>query len=92
MSSARLPSKIASAACTEGTTGSESGVTTVADHEIKSSAHGVVTVTLSIRMTGPMARLVNLFYAGLTRRYVQMEASGLKQRSENAARLESQPA
>lgn len=58
------------------------GVTTLAEHEITSDPDGTVTVTLSFRQTGVLAPIVGLFAAGLTRRYVDMEAEGLKRRSE----------
>lgn len=62
-----------------------SGVTTVANHQIAPAADGQsVTVTLSIEESGPLAPLVRLLASGMTRRYVNMEAEGLKERSERA--------
>jgi uncharacterized protein YndB with AHSA1/START domain len=63
------------------------GVTTVGGHRLTPAARGGVTVTLSLRQSGPLAWLVALFTSGMTRRYIQMEASGLKQHSEQAATL-----
>jgi hypothetical protein len=58
------------------------GVTTVGSHRITPRDDGV-DVTLSIRQTGPLAWLMGLLTSRLTQRYVQMEANGLKRRSEN---------
>ena len=60
------------------------GVTTLAAHRIRprSGGSGGVAVTLGIRQTGPLAWLVGLLTSGLTRRYVETEASGLKRRCE----------
>jgi hypothetical protein len=60
-----------------------SGVTTVADHRVDPAPDGKsVIVTLSIEESGPLSPLVRLFYSGLTRRYVEMEAAGLKELCE----------
>jgi uncharacterized protein YndB with AHSA1/START domain len=64
-------------------TASGPGVATVGGHRITPLAHGV-EVTLSIRQTGPLAWLMGLFTSRLTKSYVQMEANGLKRRSENS--------
>ena len=39
-------------------------------------------VTLGVDFRGPLAWVVALFYGGLTQRYIEMEAAGLKRRSE----------
>lgn len=39
-------------------------------------------VTLGVDFSGPLAWIVALFYGGLTQRYIEMEADGLKKRSE----------
>jgi hypothetical protein len=41
-----------------------------------------VTVTLGIRRSDPLAWLIGLFTAKTTRRYVRIEAEGLKRRCE----------
>jgi hypothetical protein len=41
-----------------------------------------VAVTLGIRESGPLAPVTGLLLPGLIRRYVQMEADGLKHRCE----------
>jgi len=61
------------------------GVTTIADHVITLGRDHAVTVTLGIRRTGLLAPIVDLLYAGLTRRYVDMEIQGLKRVCEAGA-------
>jgi hypothetical protein len=56
-------------------------VATVGGHRITPRGDGV-EVTLSIRQTGPLAWLMGLLTSRLTQQYVQMEATGLKRRSE----------
>jgi uncharacterized membrane protein len=65
------------------------GVFIVGSHEVKARAHGS-TVILKIKQTGWLTPLVTLLFGNLTRRYVQMEAQGLKRRCEllpNPARV-----
>lgn len=59
------------------------GMTTVADHRIAlSPTADTVTVTLSVRQSGPLAPVVGLFMGRLVRRYVDTEAAGLRRRCE----------
>lgn len=58
------------------------GVTAIADHRLTANASNGVTATLAIRQRGFLAPLVGLLTLTLTRRYVQMEAQGLKRRCE----------
>jgi uncharacterized membrane protein len=58
------------------------GVTTVAEHRMAQESRGRVKVTLGIRRSGPLAPVVDALFSRLTRRYVQMEAEGLKRRCE----------
>ncbi len=60
------------------------GLFMVATHEVKARLHGS-TVVLGLKQTGWLAPLVNLFFGSLTRRYVQMEAQGLRRRCESSA-------
>ena len=62
------------------------GVHTRASHRVVGTAAGS-RVTLSIDQAGVLGRLVGRLYGGLTRRYVEMEAAGLKQWSESSAPL-----
>ena len=60
------------------------GIVTDADHDIESDRPNGVTVTLRLSQRGPMAWLASLLFGARTRRYVQLEANGLKERSEAA--------
>jgi uncharacterized membrane protein len=60
------------------------GIVIDADHEIESDRPDGVTVTLRLGQRGPMAWLATLLAGARTRRYVQAEANGLKQRCETA--------
>lgn len=56
----------------------------VGTHAIAPADRGV-TVTLGARFSGPLGRVLSLVTSGMTRRYVLMEAEGLKRRSEDGA-------
>ncbi len=58
------------------------GVTTVAEHLIAPGDGGGSRVTLVLTQTGRLARLAGLLGGRLIRRYVGLEADGLKRRSE----------
>lgn len=58
------------------------GVTTLATHQLGLGPADAVTVSLVVRQHGPLAWLIGLLTAQMTRRYVQMEANGLKQRCQ----------
>ncbi len=59
------------------------GVTTVAEHRLAALGPSTVEVHLGIRRSGPLAGVVSAVSAALTRRYVAMEAKGLKERCES---------
>ena len=59
------------------------GVTTLASHRAAEAADGQSTVTLAIKQTGPLASLAGLALGPVTRRYVDMEAEGLKKYCES---------
>jgi uncharacterized protein YndB with AHSA1/START domain len=63
---------------------SSPGVKTVAAHRITAVDNARVLVTHAIHQSGAFAPIAALLTAGTTRRYVQMEANGLKLRSEAA--------
>ena len=58
------------------------GYRVVATHSVIETAGGMSMVTLSIRSSGPIARLFDRIWLGITRRYLAMEAEGLKARVE----------
>jgi len=60
------------------------GVRTRASHRVVGRADGS-QATLWIDQGGVLGSVVGLLYGGLTRRYLRMEATGLKQRSEESA-------
>jgi uncharacterized membrane protein len=61
------------------------GVHTVAFHRLAANPDGSTRITIGIEQSGPLAGLVRAFTSGRTRRYLEMEAAGLKAASENAA-------
>jgi len=58
------------------------GATTSASHELESLADGRTRVIQTIEQRGPLGVLVGLLTRRLTRRYLAMEAAGLKQHVE----------
>jgi uncharacterized protein YndB with AHSA1/START domain len=61
------------------------GIATTAVHEIEPADDGRSKVTLRVEQSGPLAGLLGWLTAGQTRRYVQMEADGLRRRAEAGA-------
>lgn len=62
------------------------GVAAVATHLVEPAEGARVAVTLGITFSGPLAPLTGLLTGARTRRYLQMEADGLKSRSESRHR------
>ena len=62
------------------------GVTSVAGHRVEMLEEGRSRLTLSLDMRGPLISVIGLFYRGLTKRYMTMEAQGMKRASESAGR------
>lgn len=58
------------------------GVHTVAYHYLTPLPTGGTRITIGIRQRGPLAGLVALFTAAKTRRYLALEAAGLKAAAE----------
>jgi hypothetical protein len=58
------------------------GLDSVAAHRIEPRAGGGSSVTLTLEQRGPLAPILRLFTAKLTRRYMDYERLGLKERSE----------
>lgn len=65
------------------------GGTTYATHEIESRADGTTVVRQQIDQRGPVGVLVGLLTRRLTRRYLDLEARGLKERSEARHRADA---
>lgn len=57
------------------------GLRGVGHHWIEATPAGS-RVTLGVDFAGPLAWIVARFYGGLTQRYIEMEAAGLRSRSE----------
>lgn len=57
------------------------GITTAAGHRLEPT-HDGTRVALTIEMSGPLAGILGRVYARLTRRYMHVEAEGLKRRVE----------
>src|SRR5256885_11496401 len=60
------------------------GARTEASHVLTASGHGTVAAQ-TIVSSGPLGRLLAFVWRSLTRRYLAIEAEGLKRRSEEAA-------
>jgi hypothetical protein len=58
------------------------GATTTANHSVEPLPDGGTRVRLSVNQSGVIGALVGRAYKGLTERYLQMEAAGLKRRCE----------
>ncbi|MFE9654654.1 SRPBCC family protein [Micromonospora sp. NPDC006431] len=61
------------------------GVHTVAYHRVEPEPDGTSRIDIGIRQTGALAWLVALLTAARTRRYLRMEAAGLRAAAEAAA-------
>jgi uncharacterized protein YndB with AHSA1/START domain len=58
------------------------GVTTLGTHTVSPAADGRSTLTLGLRQSGALAGLVGAMMGARSRRYVEMEAAGLKRAAE----------
>ncbi|GAA3289017.1 SRPBCC family protein [Dactylosporangium vinaceum] len=61
------------------------GVRNVGGHWASDNGDGTCTAELTLSFAGPLARVVTLLYSSLIRRYIRMEAEGLKRAAEAAA-------
>ena len=61
------------------------GLTTIGEHRVTAESPGRSTATLGIRRSGPFAAVADLAFGRVDRRYVGMEAEGLKRRCEAGA-------
>lgn len=61
------------------------GVTTnVAGHRVEALGEGRARLTLTLDMRGFLAPIIGVFYKGLTNRYMNVEAEGMKRAAESA--------
>ena len=70
-------------------TASSPGMNVIGEHRVEPGPGDAVTVTLSIVQSGLLEPIVRLLYGGLTRRYIQMEAEGVKRVSTGDPQLAS---
>ena len=60
-----------------------SGITSVAGHRVEAMGEGRSRLTLTLDMRGFLSPMV-MFYKGLTNRYMNLEAEGMKRAAETA--------
>ena len=60
------------------------GLTSVAVHRVDPAGDNASRVTLAVTWSGPLAPVIRLLAGKRSRRYVELEAQGLKRRSEGA--------
>ena len=58
------------------------GMSTVAGHRVEALGEGRARLTLTLDMRGLLIPVVGLFYKGLTNRYLDLEAEGMKRAAE----------
>ena len=62
----------------------EGGTTIVAGHRVEALGEGRARLTLTVEMRGILVPVMGLFYKGLTNRYMNLEAEGMKRAAETA--------
>ena len=60
------------------------GITSVAGHRVEAMAEGRARLTLTLDMRGFLIPVMLLFYRGLTNRYMNLEAEGMRRAAETA--------
>jgi hypothetical protein len=66
-------------------TSSSLGVRSTGGHRAQEAGDGRTTVMLTLTLSGPLAGMTAMLYSGLIRRYVRMEADGLRREAEGRA-------
>jgi len=61
------------------------GMTTVAGHRVESMREDRARLTLTLDMRGFLIPVIALFYKGLTDRYMDLEAKGMKRAAETSS-------
>lgn len=59
------------------------GLTTTGEHRISPTSEGSTSLALAIEQRGPLAGILGRMYGNLTRRYMAMEAAGMKSAAEH---------
>ena len=62
----------------------ESGVTSTAGHRVEALGDGRARLTLMLDMRGLVIPIIGRFYKGLTNRYMDLEADGMKRAAEGS--------
>ena len=62
----------------------ESGITSVAGHRVDALREGRARLTLTLDMRGVLVPVFGRLYKGLTNRYMDLEAEGMKRAAETA--------
>ena len=60
------------------------GITRVAGHRVEAMGEGRARLTLTLDMRGFLIPVMLLFYKGLTNRYMNLEAEGMKRAAETS--------
>ena len=60
------------------------GITSVAGHRVDALGEGRARLTLTLDMRGFLIPVIALFYKGLTNRYLNLEAEGMKRAAETS--------
>ena len=60
------------------------GITSVAGHRVEALGEGRARLTLTLDMRGFLIPVIALFYKGLTNRYMNLEAEGMKRAAETS--------
>jgi uncharacterized membrane protein len=60
------------------------GITSIAGHRVQTLGDGRARLTLTLDMRGLLIPFVALFFKGLTNRYMNLEAEGMKRAAETA--------
>jgi uncharacterized membrane protein len=58
------------------------GIRTVGSHRVDETGPGRSTITLTLAQTGPLSSIIGLFTSKRSKRFVQMEAEGLRRCAE----------
>ena len=60
------------------------GITSIAGHRVEALGEGRARLTLTLDMRGLLIPVIALFYKGLTNRYMNLEAEGMKRAAETS--------